>query len=183
MLRTGVQSQLEGIRTAIAHLQTAAEDIAAVDTGFVIISLHIRLIQINFHMRTVDSHLSLVSILFRPITMLLYCISLNVWFAAPWIIVGNEYPMERREGRLSMKWYVMFRITSIGQRLKPFPELKERMRELRDANARHGQYAAAMENLKHIFNINQTIEVAIYKIYFCTVSAKNRIQLFWKSYI
>ncbi|KAK6734823.1 hypothetical protein RB195_018172 [Necator americanus] len=81
MLRTGVQSQLEGIRTAIAHLHTASEDISAIETG----------------------------------------------------------------------------IAAIRHRLTPFPQLREKMRELRDANARHGQYAAAMENLKHIFNINQTI--------------------------
>ena len=35
MLRTGVQSQLEGIRTAIAHLHTASEDIVAIETGSV----------------------------------------------------------------------------------------------------------------------------------------------------
>ncbi|PIO75777.1 hypothetical protein TELCIR_02162 [Teladorsagia circumcincta] len=34
MLRTGVQSQLEGIRTAIAHLHTAAEDISSIETGY-----------------------------------------------------------------------------------------------------------------------------------------------------
>lgn len=33
MLRTGVQGQLEGIRTAIAHLQTASEDITAIGQG------------------------------------------------------------------------------------------------------------------------------------------------------
>ncbi|KIH67398.1 exocyst complex component Sec6 [Ancylostoma duodenale] len=87
MLRTGVQSQLEGIRTAIAHLHTAAEDISAIETGLV----------------------------------------------------------------------RFLRIAAIRHRLTPFPQLREKMRELRDANARHGQYAAAMENLKHIFNINQTI--------------------------
>lgn len=32
MLRTGVQSQLEGIRTAIGHLCTAVEDIKGVET-------------------------------------------------------------------------------------------------------------------------------------------------------
>ncbi|VDO84991.1 unnamed protein product, partial [Haemonchus placei] len=42
--------------------------------------------------------------------------------------------------------------------MTPFPQLREKMRELRDANARHGQYAAAMENLKHIFNITKTIQ-------------------------
>lgn len=31
MLRTGVQSQLEGIRSAINHLQTTVEDIKAVE--------------------------------------------------------------------------------------------------------------------------------------------------------
>lgn len=81
MLRTGVQSQLEGIRTAIAHLHTAGEDISSIETA----------------------------------------------------------------------------IAAIRHRLTPFPQLREKMRELRDANARHGQYAAAMENLKHIFNISRTI--------------------------
>ena len=46
----------------------------------------------------------------------------------------------------------------IRERLKPFPQLKEKLRELRDANARHGQYAAAMENLKHIFNLQTTLQ-------------------------
>ncbi|WKX93298.1 hypothetical protein Q1695_010944 [Nippostrongylus brasiliensis] len=82
MLRTGVQSQLEGIRTAIAHLHTAAEDISSIETG----------------------------------------------------------------------------IAAIRHRLTPFPQLREKMKELRDANARHGQYAAAMENLKHIFNISRSIQ-------------------------
>ncbi|CAD6198529.1 unnamed protein product [Caenorhabditis auriculariae] len=82
MLRTGVQGQLEGIRTAIAHLQTASEDIVAIGNG----------------------------------------------------------------------------VDAIRKRLEPFPALKEKLGELRDANALHGQYAAAMENLKHIFNVNQTLE-------------------------
>lgn len=34
MLRTGVQGQLEGIRTAIAHLQTASDDITAISQGY-----------------------------------------------------------------------------------------------------------------------------------------------------
>ncbi|CAI4232738.1 unnamed protein product [Auanema sp. JU1783] len=81
MLRTGVQSQLESIRTAIAHLHTASEDINTVDKE----------------------------------------------------------------------------INSLRSKLKPFPGLKEKMKEVRIANALHSQYAAAMDNLKHIFNINQTI--------------------------
>lgn len=82
MLRTGVQGQLEGIRMAIAHLQTASEDITAISQG----------------------------------------------------------------------------VHDIRERLKPFPQLKDKLRELRDANARHGQYAAAMENLKHIFNLQTTLQ-------------------------
>ncbi|VDL69963.1 unnamed protein product [Nippostrongylus brasiliensis] len=49
-------------------------------------------------------------------------------------------------------------IAAIRHRLTPFPQLREKMKELRDANARHGQYAAAMENLKHIFNISRSIQ-------------------------
>uniref|UniRef100_A0AC34RL41 Exocyst complex component 3 n=1 Tax=Panagrolaimus sp. JU765 TaxID=591449 RepID=A0AC34RL41_9BILA len=82
MLRTGVQSQLEGIRTAISHLQTAAEDV--------------------------------------------------------------------REIEKSMQ--------TIYDQIQSVPELKQKMRELSKANAAHSQYAAAMENLKHIFNITDTIE-------------------------
>lgn len=50
-----------------------------------------------------------------------------------------------------------FSINAIRTRLKPFPALKDKMSELREANVRHGQYAAAMENLKNIFNINQNV--------------------------
>lgn len=53
---------------------------------------------------------------------------------------------------------MIFRVHDIRERLGPFPQLKEKLRELRDANARHGQYAAAMENLKHIFNLQTTLQ-------------------------
>ncbi|CAI2347169.1 unnamed protein product [Caenorhabditis sp. 36 PRJEB53466] len=76
------QGQLEGIRTAIAHLQTASENITAIAQG----------------------------------------------------------------------------VEDVRKRLKPFPALKKKLRELRDANARHGQYAAAMENLKHIFNLQTPLQ-------------------------
>jgi hypothetical protein len=36
MLRTGVQSQLEGIRTALGQLQTASEDMKSVETKSVL---------------------------------------------------------------------------------------------------------------------------------------------------
>jgi hypothetical protein len=35
MLRTGVQSQLEGIRSAINHLHTARDDLLRIERGFV----------------------------------------------------------------------------------------------------------------------------------------------------
>ncbi|KAH7696380.1 Proable exocyst complex component Sec6, partial [Aphelenchoides avenae] len=82
MLRTGVQSQLEGIRAAIGNLQTASEDVKQI-----------------------------------------------------------EHSMQE-----------------IFDQLKPIPELKSKMSKLSDANTVHSQYATAMENLKHIFHINETIE-------------------------
>ncbi|KAK6031884.1 hypothetical protein OSTOST_01951, partial [Ostertagia ostertagi] len=68
--------------------------------------------------------------------------------------------MNRRWRRhtVTMKEEESKSIAAIRHRLTPFPQLREKMRELRDANARHGQYAAAMENLKHIFNITRTIQ-------------------------
>ncbi|CAJ0950750.1 unnamed protein product, partial [Mesorhabditis belari] len=81
MLRTGVHSQLEGVRTAIQQLHTAHDDIL-----------------------TIEKELS-----------------------------------------------------TIRDRLGPFPALKARMSALRDANILHGQYAAAMENMKHIYNFNETV--------------------------
>ncbi|VDD94641.1 unnamed protein product [Enterobius vermicularis] len=82
MLRTGVQSQLEGIRSAINHLQTTVEDIKAVENDL------------------------------RIVHDTLLC----------------------------------------------FPELKEKMSKLREANATHSQYAIVMEHLKHVFAINETVE-------------------------
>lgn len=82
MLRTGVQSQLEGIRAAIGHLQTAADDVRAIGT-------------------TMDE---------------------------------------------------------LFEQLRTIPRIHEKMSRLSQANATHSQYAAAMENLKHIFNVAETIE-------------------------
>ncbi|KAK0428448.1 hypothetical protein QR680_010811 [Steinernema hermaphroditum] len=82
MLRTGVHSQLEGIRTAISHLRSAREDIAVVETE----------------------------------------------------------------------------MEEIFEKLRPIPEMKAKMRKLSEAYTVHRQYAAAMVNLKHIFNIHETIE-------------------------
>ncbi|KAI1720371.1 exocyst complex component sec6 domain-containing protein [Ditylenchus destructor] len=82
MLRSGVQSQLEGIRAAIAHLQTASTDVKEIENS----------------------------------------------------------------------------MQTIFQQLQAIPELKVKMSKLSQANTTHSQYAAAMENLKHIFNIADTIE-------------------------
>lgn len=82
MLRTAVQSQLEGIRTAIGHLQTATEDVKEIEKST---------------QRTFEQ-------------------------------------------------------------LQAVPELKQKIKELSSANITYSQYAAAMENLKHIFNITDTIE-------------------------
>ncbi|CAD5213132.1 unnamed protein product [Bursaphelenchus okinawaensis] len=82
MLRTGVQSQLEGIRTAMNHLQSASGDIGLIEK---------------------DMH-------------------------------------------------------EVLKRLQTIPALKGRLSKLAEANMIHSQYAAAMDNLKHIFNINDTIE-------------------------
>ncbi|KAI6231988.1 Proable exocyst complex component Sec6 [Aphelenchoides besseyi] len=82
MLRTGVHSQLEGIRSAIQHLRTANSDITEIERG----------------------------------------------------------------------------MSNVLIRLKEVTGLKSRMSKLSEANAIHSQYAAAMDNLKHIFNITDTVE-------------------------
>lgn len=46
----------------------------------------------------------------------------------------------------------------IFEELKTIPQTKIKMSKLSQANTTHSQYAAAMENLKHIFNVADTIE-------------------------
>uniref|UniRef100_A0A1I8EWE1 Uncharacterized protein n=1 Tax=Wuchereria bancrofti TaxID=6293 RepID=A0A1I8EWE1_WUCBA len=82
MLRTGVQSQLEGIRTAIGHLSTTVEDIKEVETS----------------------------------------------------------------------------LQEIYTTLLAFPELKQKMAKLREANMKNSQYATSIGHLQHIYEINETIE-------------------------
>uniref|UniRef100_A0A915EHY8 Exocyst complex component 3 n=1 Tax=Ditylenchus dipsaci TaxID=166011 RepID=A0A915EHY8_9BILA len=82
MLRTGVQSQLEGIRAAIGHLQAASDDVKQIENS----------------------------------------------------------------------------MQSIFTQLQTIPQVKMKMSKLSQANTTHSQYAAAMENLKHIFNVSDTIE-------------------------
>lgn len=47
---------------------------------------------------------------------------------------------------------------SIFEELKTIPQAKVKMSKLSQANTTHSQYAVAMENLKHIFNVTDTIE-------------------------
>jgi exocyst complex component 3 len=49
----------------------------------------------------------------------------------------------------------MQEISDILDRMAP---VKLKLKELRDENLKHRQYAAAIENLKHIFNVPETIE-------------------------
>uniref|UniRef100_A0A0R3S2D1 Exocyst complex component Sec6 n=1 Tax=Elaeophora elaphi TaxID=1147741 RepID=A0A0R3S2D1_9BILA len=82
MLRTGVQSQLEGIRTAIGHLSTTVEDIKGVETS----------------------------------------------------------------------------LQEIYTTLLAFPDLKQKMARLREANMKNSQYATSIGHLQHIYEISETIE-------------------------
>lgn len=49
-------------------------------------------------------------------------------------------------------------MNNIRNNLTIIPILKAKMARLSDANMVHSQYAAAVDNLKHIFHINETIE-------------------------
>lgn len=51
-----------------------------------------------------------------------------------------------------------FSMHEVYEQLKTIPQLKSKMSKLSEANMVHSQYAAAMENLKHIFNITATVE-------------------------
>ena len=96
MLRTGVQSQLEGIRSAISHLQVTAEEVKQIGKRF----LYVRY----------------------------------------FIIIKN------------------FSMQEIGEKLHSIPKTRNRLSMLSKANIQHSQYAIAVENLKHIFNLVDTIE-------------------------
>jgi exocyst complex component 3 len=49
-------------------------------------------------------------------------------------------------------------MNNIRDSLKIIPALKSKMSKLSEANMVHGQYAAAVDNLKHIFHISETID-------------------------
>jgi hypothetical protein len=46
----------------------------------------------------------------------------------------------------------------IGEKLHTIPETRARLSMLSKANIQHSQYAIAVENLKHIFNLVDTAE-------------------------
>lgn len=49
-------------------------------------------------------------------------------------------------------------MNTIFDQLTSIPALQESMSRLSQANTTHSQYAAAMENLKHLLNVSDTIE-------------------------
>lgn len=49
-------------------------------------------------------------------------------------------------------------MNNIRESLKIIPILKTKMSKLSEANMVHSQYAAAVDNLKHIFHIGDTVE-------------------------
>lgn len=53
---------------------------------------------------------------------------------------------------------MFFSIQTIYETLKDIPQIEVSMSRLSQASAAHSQYAAAMENLKHLLNISDTIE-------------------------
>lgn len=52
----------------------------------------------------------------------------------------------------------LFSTQEIYDYLENFPDLRAKLKKIRDANAKHCQYATAMDNLKHIDNVPQKIE-------------------------
>lgn len=52
----------------------------------------------------------------------------------------------------------IFSLHEVLTSLQTIPKLKNRLSKLSEANVIHSQYAAAMDNLNHIFNINETID-------------------------
>jgi hypothetical protein len=51
-------------------------------------------------------------------------------------------------------------MNGIRKSLTIIPILKSKMSKLSDANMIHSQYAAAVDNLKQIYHINETVENA-----------------------
>jgi exocyst complex component 3 len=101
MLRTCVQSQLEGIRTAIGQLQSATDDIKNVEQR---------------------------------------CWNLIIYSQLSYRMIHN------------------FSTQEIYDYLEHFPDLRAKLKKIRDANAKHCQYATAMDNLKHIDNVPGKVE-------------------------
>lgn len=56
--------------------------------------------------------------------------------------------------------FLSFRMNGIRKSLTIIPILKSKMSKLSDSNMIHSQYAAAVDNLKQIYHINETVENA-----------------------
>ena len=58
----------------------------------------------------------------------------------------------------SIECLVCFSLEEISDKLSSIEPLRLRLGRLREENVKHRQYAAAMDNLKHLFNVPVTIQ-------------------------
>ena len=53
---------------------------------------------------------------------------------------------------------LIFSLKWIEESFSAVPELYAKLQDIRDENMRHSQYVTAMENLKHIFTVPESVE-------------------------
>jgi len=53
---------------------------------------------------------------------------------------------------------LIFSLKWIEESFSSVPELYAKLQDIRDENMRHSQYVTAMENLKHIFTVPESVE-------------------------
>lgn len=53
---------------------------------------------------------------------------------------------------------LIFSLKWIEESFSAVPELYAKLQDVRDENMRHSQYVTAMENLKHIFTVPESVE-------------------------
>lgn len=61
---------------------------------------------------------------------------------------------------MSMHYFTMFifSLKWIEESFSAVPELYAKLQDIREENMRHSQYVTAMENLKHIFTVPESVE-------------------------
>ena len=65
---------------------------------------------------------------------------------------------------MNIKLYLLYyiyhfqRLGELEECVKPLPALSESVNRVREEHVIHSQYAAAMENLKHIFTVPESVE-------------------------